>query len=203
VLNGLFEHGCSVRRAAVITALVALLAVATPTRAQAADIGILAQVLPGPRTITPATLTPFSDVLRAASVNSTLAVTVTEAAVAGVDPWSVTARLCGPNGTNTAADCTADPDRLVLASDPTQKITGANLSISDRSVVPVLGGGTATAVAGSEVLSTSRTLFTNTGQNPLLLYTGTYASMATVTLTPPAAATAGAYSGYLVVTLVG
>jgi hypothetical protein len=36
----------------------------------------------------------------------------------------------------------------------------------------------------------------------LLLYTGTYASTSTITLTPPASATAGAYQGFLVVTLV-
>jgi hypothetical protein len=203
VANGLSAHGCSVRRAAVTIALLAILAVATPSPARADDISILAQVLPGSRTITTATLTPFSDVLRAASVNSTLAVTVTEAAVSGVDPWSVTARLCGPNGTSTAADCATDPDRLVLAADHSQKITGANLAISARAVTPLGVTGTPAPVAGSEDLSTSRTLFSTTGELPASLYTGTYTSTATVTLTPPATATAGAYSGYLVITLVG
>lgn len=190
------------RRIALLAALVALTAVGMPGSASADDIAVAAQVLPGTRTITTATLTPISDVLRAASVDSTLAVTVTEAAVNGVTPWSVTARLCGPNGGNTAADCGADPDRIVLSTDTSKKITGANLSISGRSVTPVAGGGTSTATSGTEDLSAARTIFTNTGQDPLLLYTGTYASTSTITLTPPASATAGAYSGFLVVTLV-
>jgi hypothetical protein len=202
VINRSTAHGCVVRRAAVLTALLALLAVAAPSPARADDISIVAQVLPGSRTITTATLTPFSDVLRAASVTSTLAVTVTEAAVSGVDPWSVTARLCGPNGTGTAADCAADPDRLVLSTDTTQKITGTNLSLSARSVTPAGVTGTPTAVAGSEDLSTTRTIFSTAGELPASLYTGTYTSSSTVTLTPPAASTAGAYSGYLVITLV-
>ena len=190
------------RRLPLLIALAGLLAVSAPGTAGAVDVAVAAQVLAGTRTITTATLTPFSDALRAASVNSTLAVTVTEAAVNGVTPWSVTARLCGPNGGGTAADCAADPDRIVLGTDTTKKITGANLALSGRSVTPVAGGGTSTAVSGSEDLSAARTLFTNTGQDPLLLYTGTYASTATVTLTPPATATPGAYTGYLVVTLV-
>jgi hypothetical protein len=133
-------------------------------------------------------------------VTSTLAVTVTEAAVNGVTPWSVTARLCGAS--SGASNCAGDPDRIVLSTDTTKKITGDNLTISGRSVTPVSGGGTSTATSGSEDLSAARTIFTNTGQDPLLLYTGTYASTSTVTLTPPSSATPGAYTGYLVVTLV-
>ncbi len=190
------------RRIAIAVTLSALAALVSPGSARADDIAILAQVLPGTRTITVATLTPFSDALRAASVNSTLAVTVTEAAVNGVTPWSVTARLCGPDGAGTAADCAGEADRIVLATDPDVEIGGANLTISDRAVTPALGGGTSEATAGSENLSTTRTIFTNTDQDPLLLYTGTYASTSTVTLTPPATAEPGAYEGFLVVTLV-
>ena len=115
---------------------------------------------------------------------------------------SVTAQVCGPNGGGNAADCAAEGDRIVLATDTSKKITGANLTISGRGVVPALGGGSSVATAGSEDLSTTRTIFTNTGQDPLLLYTGTYVSTSTVTLTPPATATPGAYTGYVVVTLV-
>ena len=190
------------RRIALLVALSGLLALVAPTPASADDIAVAAQVLPGTRTITVATVTPFSDALRGASVTSTLAVTVAEAAVAGVTPWSVTARLCGPNGGGTASDCTNKGDRIVLSTDASKEIGGANLAISGRSVTPVLGGGSSVATAGSENLSTTRTIFTNTGQDPLTLYTGTYASSSTVTLTPPAAATPGAYTGYLVVTLV-
>lgn len=190
------------RRIAVLVALTAVLASGSPGTAGAVDVAVAAQVLPGTRTITTATLTPFSDALRAASVDSTLAVTVTEAAVNGVTPWSVTARLCGPDGAGTAADCGAEPDRIVLSTDSSEEIAGANLTISGRSVTPVNGGGTSTATSGTEDLSTARTIFTNTDQDPLVLYTGTYASESTVTLTPPATATPGAYTGFLVVTLV-
>jgi hypothetical protein len=190
------------RRAAVIALLVGLVAVLAPGRAEAVDVAVAAQVLPGTRTITTATLTPLADVLRAANVSGTLAVTVTEAAVNGVTPWSVTARLCGPDGAGTAADCLTHPDKLVIATDTSKEIAGTNLTISGRSVTPVLGGGTSTAVAGSQDMSTTRTIFGNTGQDPALLYSGTYASTSTVTLTPPSTTTAGAYSGYLVVTLV-
>lgn len=188
------------RRIALLIALTALIAVGHPGAARADDIAVAAQVLPGTRTITTATLTPFSDALRAASVTSTLAVTVTEAAVNGVTPWSVTARLCGAS--SGASNCAGDPDRIVLSTDTTKKITGSNLTISGRSVTPVSGGGTSTATSGTEDLSAARTIFTNTGQDPLLLYTGTYASTSTVTLTPPSSATPGAYTGYLVITLV-
>lgn len=191
-----------VRRIAALIALTGLVALGSPGTAGAGDVLVAAQVLDGTRTITTATLTPFADALRTVSVTSTLAVTVTESSVNGVTPWSVTTRLCGPNGGGTAADCTADPDRIVLSTDTTKKITGANLTVSGRSVTPTLGGGTSTAVTGTENLSTIRTLFTNTGQDPLLLYTGTYEGAATLTLTPPSTATPGAYTGYLVVTLV-
>lgn len=190
------------RRLGLFAALGVLLALLAPARADAVDVSIAAQVLAGSRTITTATLTPLADVLRTVSVSGTLAVTVTEAAVAGVDPWSVTARLCGPNAGGTAADCAADPDRLVLTGATSTKITGANLSVASRAVVQTLGGGTATAVSGTEALSTTRTLFSTTGQSAASIYTGTYASTATVSLTPPSDATPGAYTGYLVVTLV-
>lgn len=198
-LSGKYRY---VRRIAALIALSGLVALGSPGTAGAADVAVAATVLGGTRTITTATLTPFADALRTASVTSTLAVTVTEDVVSGVTPWSVTTRLCGPDGVGTAADCTADPDRIVLSTDTTKKITGANLAISGRSVTATLGGGTSTAVTGSEDLSIARTLFTNTGQDPLLTYTGTYAGSATLTLTPPSTATPGAYTGYLVVTLV-
>lgn len=187
------------RRFALLAALIALFAVGSPGTAGAVDVAVSAQVLSGSRTMT-ATLTPFVAALRGQAVDSALAVTVTEAAVNGVTPWSVTTRLCGRDAGGTAPDCTAEPDLIKL--DATNRIAGSSLTISGRSVTPVLGGGTSTATSGSENLSTTRTLFTNTGQDPSLVYTGTYESTATVTLTPPVSAIAGTYTGYLVVTLV-
>lgn len=188
------------RRIAVLIALAAFLTVGSSVPAGADDVAVSAAVLAGTRTITTATLTPFAAALRGQAVDSALAVTVTEAAVNGVTPWSVTTRLCGRDAGGTAPDCAAVPDRIKL--DASNGITGSNLTISARAVTPVGGGGTAAATSGSQDLSTTRTLFTNTGQDPLTLYTGTYASTATVTLTPPATAAVGTYTGYLVVTLV-
>lgn len=191
-----------VRRIALSVVLATSVALLSPSAASADNVLIAATVLPGTRTITTATLTPLSDVLRTATVSGTLAVTVTEAAVSGIAAWSVTTRLCGPNSLGTAPDCTAKGDQLLLSTDTTKTIAGTNLSVSGRSVLQSFGGGTSTAVAGSEDLSTTRTIFSNALQDPLSLYTGTYASTSTVSLTPPATATAGAYTGYLVVTLV-
>ncbi|MEA3020425.1 MAG: hypothetical protein QOI47_1949, partial [Actinomycetota bacterium] len=188
------------RRLSVTFVLAALLACLAPGTAHADNVAITTQVLSGTRTITTATLTPLANVLRTASVTGTLAVTVTETATSGLAAWSVTTRLCGPSvATPTSPDCTAFPDKLVLATDSTKTIAGSNLDISGRGVTPVLGGGASTPVGGTQDLSTTRTVFDNTGQNPLTLYTGTYASTSTVSLTPPAAATPGVYSGFLVV----
>src|SRR2546430_1511838 len=57
-------------------------------------------------------------------------------------------------------------------------------------------------VAGTQAHAKARPIFNPPGQDPLQLYTGTYASTSTVTLNAPANASAGVYNGYLVVTLV-
>ena len=192
------------RRAGLLIALAVTLAL-FPARADAADIAVNAQVLAGTRTITTATLTPLADVLRAVSVDATLAVTVTEASVNGVTPWSVTVDLCGTDGSG-AINCAAG-NVLVLDGDVGTTIAGSNLTIGNRAVtpvvtLPVVNDGTTTATSGTQDLSATRTIFETTDQDPTKLYTGTYASTSTISLTPPADAAAGAYEGFLVVTLV-
>jgi hypothetical protein len=159
-------------------------------------------VVLGTRTITAAALTtPLSaTVMRTVANTGVLAVTVTEVAVAGAD-WSVTARLCGPNGGVTAADCATHGDKLVVVGDVTKTIPGANVSMSGTAVTPTGGGGTLTPAATQD-LSQLRTIYTNASQSSATLYTGSYLSTSNLTITPPAATSIGTYTGYLVVTLV-
>jgi hypothetical protein len=58
------------------------------------------------------------------------------------------------------------------------------------------------APSGSSSLATAATLFTTTGQDPALLYTGTYAAAGTISLAVPNGAPTGAYTGTLVVSLI-
>jgi hypothetical protein len=203
VVHGSLAHDRVVRR--LITALIVAASVTclAPTSAHADNVAVGATVLAGTRTITTAALTPLASVLRTASTTGVLTVAVTELGATGVASWSVTAQLCGSNAGLTAPDCAADPNRLVLASDITKKIDGANVHILDRAVTPTgLVGGTSTAVTGDEALTATRTIFGNAGQSTSAVYSGLYTSTSTVSLTPPAAAVSGVYAGYLVVTLV-
>jgi hypothetical protein len=192
----------SVRRIAVLMILVSMVGLAP---ASASDVPVAATILPGGRTLTSVSLGAMANVLRGASTSATLTAVVTETAVDGLDPWSVTVRLCGPNNvtTPTASDCTTFPDQLVKAGDASKTVPGTAVNISGRSVNAVLGGGTATATAGTQAMSATRTLFTNTGQVPSTLYTGVYTSTASVALDAPSNSSAGVYNGFLVVTLLG
>jgi hypothetical protein len=191
-----------VRRIAVLMFLVSMVGLAP---ASASDVPVAATILPGGRTLTSVSLGTLASVVRGASTSATLTAVVTETAVDGLDPWSVTVRLCGPNNvtTPTASDCATYPDQLVKAADATKTVPGSAVSISGRTVNAVLGGGTSTATAGTQALSATRTMFTNTGQVPSTLYSGVYTSTATVALDAPSNSTAGVYNGFLVVTLLG
>lgn len=185
----------------IALAISASLTLFAPGSARADDVAVSATVLDGTRTITLATLTALGDVFRAASVTGSLAVTVTETAVNGVNPWSVTVDLCGTNGSGTK-DCAKKS--LTLGGDATKAIGGANVTIKDRAVTPTVlpVEGSSTATSGVEALTTARTIWTTTGQATATLYTGTYVSTSTITLTPPTDAVPGAYEGLVVVTLV-
>ena len=191
-----------VRRGALVLVLTSLIGVAP---ASATDVPVTATVLIGSRTLTSVGLGTMASVLRAATTSATLTAVVTETAVDGLDPWSVTARLCGPNNvtTPTTADCATYPDQIVLTGDGTKAIPGTAVTISSRSVTPVAGGGTSSATAGSQTLATTRTIFTNTGQVPTTLYTGVYTGTASISINAPSNAATGAYNGFLVVTLLG
>ena len=188
----------TVRRIALFVVLAAATALAVPSNAGAVDVSVAAQVLAGTRSITTATVGPLASIGRTATATSAVAVTVTEALVNGDNSWSVTARLCG------AAACGSLTDRIVLSGDSNTQLAGSAFELSDVTVLDTsggLGGGTVTPMSDAD-LSTTRTLFTNTGQSAASLYSGVYAAAGTLSVTPPANATPGSYTGYLVVTLV-
>ncbi|MFA5787674.1 MAG: hypothetical protein WDA71_11965 [Actinomycetota bacterium] len=139
----------------------------------------------GSRSVTSVAPVVMTSLLNASQLTASYAVLVTETARTGTDPWSVTAVLAA-----------------ALSDGLGHTIPTSNMAVSARSVLRVLGGGTATAPAGSEDLSAAKTLFSVTGQDPLSVYTGTYTGSGTLTLTVPNATAVGVYTGTLTVTLV-
>jgi hypothetical protein len=118
-----------------------------------------------------------------AKVSGTMASVVTEAAVTGFTPWSVTADLSTlTNGANS--------------------LTNANVDISNRSTVKVAGGGTVTNPSTTDPMSATRTLMTDTGQSLTSIYTGTYTTTANLDLNIPNGTATGVYTGTMTVTLV-
>jgi hypothetical protein len=141
----------------------------------------------GSRSVTAVSPVALTTALNSSVATGTLAVTVTEAARSGTNSWSLTA---------TASD-------LSDAATPTpHTIPAASLSVLSRSVVQVGGGGTAVAPSGTSSLGSAATLFSSTGQDAALLYTGTYAAAGTVSLAVPNGAPTGAYTGTLTVSLI-
>lgn len=138
----------------------------------------------GTRTIASATPGALSSALGSAGESTSLTVTVTEAAVTGdAGGWYVTGQ---------ASDFTDTSSDTIPASD---LVDGAN------AVTQTLGGGTTSAPPSPGGLGTAVTLFSNTGQNGSMLYTGTYADSSTLTLTPPNKTATGIYTSTLTVTL--
>jgi hypothetical protein len=112
-------------------------------------------------------------------------VTVTEATRSGSNPWSVS----------------ADVSTLTITGGGSETLAPTTLAVSNRSVNQVAGGGTSSALTGSQAFGAARTLFSNSGQNTSLLYTGTYVGSGNVTLTPPDGTKTGVYTGTFTVTL--
>lgn len=175
------------RRTLVVLLLGASILVATPGVANADTATVTANITAGSiglRSLTsvPAiTLTPTAGV---ATVQGSMSAVVTEAAVTGTNPWSVTTALSA----------------LALSGQP--DIANSNVDISNRAKVQVAGGGTTTPASGTEDLSTTRTLISNAGQSTLSVYTGTYTATADLALHVPNGTVAGVYTGTMTVTLV-
>jgi hypothetical protein len=153
----------------------------------------------GSRSVTVVTPIVFATGLGTA-LDGNYNVVVAEAGRTGTNPWSVTSRVCGADATGLVADCTNEGDRLESGANT---LPGSAMTASARNaVIQVAGGGTSSPGTVGEDMSTSRTLFSNSGQNTGLLYTGTYTAGGTFSITPPQGQAAAIYTGYFVVTLV-
>jgi hypothetical protein len=183
----------SPRRYILPVLAISVLGVAAPAFAADGDGGsstITATLLPnivGSRSVTTVAPVALTNVANSAVATGVLSVTVTEAARSGTNSWSLTATA------SALSDGAVPTPHTIPAS---------SLTVLSRSVQQNLGGGTAAAPAGTSALSSAATLFTTTGQDPALLYTGTYVAAGTINLAVPNGVTAGAYTGTLTVSLI-
>ena len=137
----------------------------------------------GSRSVTSVAPVALATTLGTSTLSGELAATVTEAARTGTNSWSLTAAIGSlTSGANSLANST--------------------MSISNREVVQVAGGGTADGIDGTQDMSAARTLFTTTGQSTSAVYTGTYAATADLSLTVPNGQAVGVYTGTLTITLI-
>lgn len=121
-----------------------------------------------------------------ADMTAALALVVSEAARSGTASWSLQAQL--------------DADLSDGAATP-NTIARSQMELDPGTTIAVGGGGTITD-GSPGTLDSAVTVFTNTGQDPNLAYTGTYTTASTLTLTIPNATPAGTYTGNISVTLV-
>ncbi len=180
------------RRKLIIAAVPAALVLGfAPMTAHAADGGggsstitatLTANAI-GSRSVTLVNPITLSSLAGSTTLSSSYGVTVTEATRSGSNPWSVSAV------SSDLTDATSDT------------ISASALSVSNRSVIQTLGGGTSAAPTGSAGLASAATLWSNTGQDPATLYSGAYVGSGTVTLAPPDGSKTGVYSGTFTVTL--
>jgi hypothetical protein len=136
----------------------------------------------GLRSITSVPAIVLSSSAGSDKVSGTMSAVVSEAAVTGVSPWSVTADLSS-------------------LSDGTHTLANSNVDLYGRATVQTAGGGTSSNPTGSQVLSAQRTLMTNTGQSTTAAYTGTYTTSASLDLNIPNGTSTGIYTGTMTVTL--
>lgn len=137
----------------------------------------------GLRSLTSVPAITLTSTSGSSTVDGSMAAVVTEAAVTGDTAWSVTAALTSlTNGGNTLAN--------------------SNVDILNRAVVQVAGGGTSSAVTGTQAMSATRTLFSNSGQVATSVYTGTHSATADLSLHIPNGTATGIYTGTMTVTLL-
>lgn len=155
--------------------------------AQAADVTVTANVTAGSIGLRSLTSTPAIALVPTpgvSTVQGTMAAVVTEAAVTGTNPWSVTAIMSA------------------LSKAGATDIANTNLAISNRATVQVAGGGTSTNPSGSQDLSAARTVHSTASQSTTAVYTGTYSDTANLDLSVPNGQPTGIYTGTMTITLV-
>lgn len=173
-------------RLTAATGIVALFALAGPALAADGAGGtgaITATVVGGERSVTSVTPIALAATSNTGILSGAVGVVVDEVNRAGTNSWSVSASSSAmTSGSNS--------------------IPADALSLSDRTVTQLLGGGTASGVSGTGGLGTAQTLFSVAGQSTSTAYTGTYTGAATLSLAVPVGTPSGAYTGTLTVTLV-
>jgi hypothetical protein len=140
----------------------------------------------GSRSVTTVSPVVLTNVVGTSTATGLLSVTVTEVARSGTNSWSLTAVA------SALSDGAQTPNTIPASA----------LSVLGRSVQQTDGGGTAVAPVGTSSLGSAATLFTTTGQNPGLLYTGGYVAGGTVSLAVPNLVVTGTYTGTLTVSLI-
>ena len=176
------------KKKVVVGAVVGLIALMAPHGVASADTATVTANITaggiGVRSLTSVPAVVLTPALGVATVQGSMTAVVTETAVTGTNPWSVTAAL----------------SPLALSGQP--NIAASNVDISNRSTVKVAGGGTVSNPSGTQDMSASRTISTNTGQSTSSIYTGVYTTTADLALNVPNGTVAGIYTGTLTVTLV-
>jgi hypothetical protein len=138
----------------------------------------------GVRSITSTPAVVLSSAPNVETSNGSMSAIVTEGAVTGANPWTLTAAL----------------STLTLTSGP-ETLANSNVAVSNRSTTAVAGGGSISSPSGSQNLSATRTLVTNT-QGTTTVYTGVYTTSADLALTVPNLSKTGVYTGTLTITLI-
>ena len=183
----------STRRLILPVATVAVLGVGAPALAVDGGGGstsitaALTAASIGSRSVTTVSPVVLTNVVGTGTATGLLSVTVTEVARSGTNSWSLTA----------VASALSDG-----AVPTAHTLPASALSVLARTVQQTDGGGTAVAPAGTSSLSSAATLFTTTGQDPALLYTGGYVAGGTVSLLVPNEVVTGTYTGTLTVSLI-
>jgi hypothetical protein len=195
-------------RARILLAAVAAALVVgmIPTPASALDVtnmdGTVSADLStsGTRSITVVSPISTSSTLNALATAS-YGVTVVEAARTGTANWTVSAKLCGQ--TALAKDCTGTKDNALSSATSSAILPGSAVALSARAVseAGTTTGTVSSAPSGSAALSSAAQLF-SAAESVGTLYTETFTSSGTVTISPPPGQAAETYVGYFVVTLV-
>jgi hypothetical protein len=163
--------------------------VATTTNCTTTVTGVVGGTgLVGVRTLGPVTGVTLAG---ASSLSGVLTVPVAEVAAVGTTPWSVTA---------SSSDLTSGGN-TISATNLTVADTGLPTGVGCLSVAlnqcTVNGGG-----ATPRALDAAKTLFTVTGEQSTVAYTGVYTYTGAMNLAVPNGTPAGTYTGTMTLTLV-
>jgi hypothetical protein len=148
----------------------------------------------GSRSVSLVTTPAMTSALNSSTLSTGYTVTVLEAARTGTNPWSALVSV----------------NQLTSAATPGTPIPVANMNLAPGAMVlttPGTGtdtpgsGGNFVGSTGDPTISDTQTLWTNSTQSNLSVYTGTHTGAGTLTLTPPNGTKLGIYTGTFTVTL--